>query len=82
MRTIRTLYRLFRLVTMIYAVIRALGSSRLLFVGLALWRMFRKSKVRQPIVADIAFVDGADPVLYKRTGWRTIIPRRVGERSE
>lgn len=81
MRTIRAIYRLFRVLAILYTVVRAVMSSRWLFILVALWRMFRRSKTRQPLVSDIAFVDGADPVVYKRTGWRTIVPRRVGTRD-
>lgn len=83
MSTIRVLYRIFRALVVLYALVQAARSSRWFFITLALLRVLQKRTLRYPgLVKDIAFVDGSDPVYYKRAGWRTIVPQRVGKDTE
>lgn len=78
MDTVRTLYRLIRTLLMLYGLWTALLRSRWLAVCIALWSLFRRDRVR-PVVptATIAFVNGSDPAIYRRIGWRKLKPKRL-----
>jgi hypothetical protein len=71
MRTIRCLYRLFKLFAMAFTLLETAKRSRPLLLGYALWRMSRRRPFMNPRrVAAIRFVGGDEPAIYRRRGLR------------
>lgn len=79
MRTIRAVWRLVRFALLIYGLWKTLMKGRWLAIGIALWKLLRKSPQRNARkMADITFVGALEPAIYRRLGWRKIVPRRFG----
>lgn len=75
MRTLRVIYRTLRVVFLIYGLVNGLMKSRIWAVAFALVRMLvgRRRRVRNVRRrAAIEFVDGSEPAIYRRQGWRRI----------
>lgn len=73
MRTIRLAYRVIRLFLMMYGAWNALAKSRSFAVAIALIRILRRQRVRGVNrAAALTFVDGSEPAIYRREGWRRI----------
>ncbi|QSO53891.1 hypothetical protein JZ785_08880 [Alicyclobacillus curvatus] len=73
MRTIRMAYRVIRLFLTLYGAWQALTKSRSFAVAVALIRVLRRQRVRSvKRTAALKFVDGSEPAIYRREGWRRI----------
>jgi hypothetical protein len=79
MRTLKMMYRLFQVFSMVYTLWRALQRGRWWAVGFALWKMLRNRGVDRDAkcVADITFVNAGEPAIYRRRGIRRITPKRL-----
>jgi hypothetical protein len=79
MDTIRALYRIFKWAMVLYGLWTALLRSRWMAIAVALWRILSRRRVR-PVkpTAAVVFVDASEPAVYRRVGWRKLVPRRVG----
>lgn len=74
MRTLRFAYRAVRILLMVYGFWNALLKSRWWTVSVAIYRMLRRRRnVRNTKrVAAVQFVNGGEPAIYRRTGWRRL----------
>ncbi|MCL6453093.1 MAG: hypothetical protein K6T78_05595 [Alicyclobacillus sp.] len=78
MRTLRTVYRLIRWGLLAYGFVNAVLRSRWFAVLLAMLRMLAKRRLRPARrVAAFQFVDGSEPAIYRRAGWRRIPIREM-----
>ncbi|KPV45306.1 hypothetical protein [Alicyclobacillus ferrooxydans] len=77
MRTIRSMYRLVRFMLLIYGTVNAILKSRGFVVVMALLRMLMRRRVRSVRkTAALTFVDGGEPAIYRRQGWRKLTLQR------
>ncbi|QSO49455.1 hypothetical protein [Alicyclobacillus mengziensis] len=82
MRTIRLVYRVIRLFLTIYGAWNALAKSRSFAVVMALIRILRRRRVRSvKRAAALTFVDGSEPAIYRREGWRRITLQKSRRQS-
>lgn len=77
MGIVRTTYRLIKLWMFIYGLWTAILRGRWFAVGIGLWQILRKRRVRpiQP-TANIMFVNASEPAIYRRTGLRRLFSSR------
>ena len=78
MRTVLGIYRAIRLGLTLYGLWAAFLRGRWLTIVLAIWRLLRRRELR-PVVAtaELRFVDGSEPAIYRRAGWRKLVLRRI-----
>lgn len=74
----KVIYRIVKVLLFVFGFSNALLRSRWLTVGLALWRLLGRNRVR-PVYpsATVMFVDGSEPAIYRRLGLRKYLSRRV-----
>ncbi|MCL6631710.1 MAG: hypothetical protein K6T63_03680 [Alicyclobacillus herbarius] len=74
MRTLKTLYRLFRWAAVIYTFLQTFKRSRMLLVAAMLWRLLRRIPWSSPRrTAMVRFVGGGEPAIYRRRGLRRMV---------
>lgn len=73
MRTLRSFYRVLRILLFVYGFWNTLLRSRWFAIMLAVVRIVRKRRARdrQPTAA-LKFVSAREPAIYHREGWRRI----------
>jgi hypothetical protein len=79
MGTMRALYRIVKWAMVLYGLWTTLLRSRWIAVAMALWRLLCRNRIRavKPAAA-VVFVNGSEPAIYRRVGWRKLVPRRIG----
>lgn len=78
MRIFRVGFRLFKILSMMYAVWRGSRMTRLVWLVSLVWRIIRRkpwSMVRPRVV--FTFVNAKDGRIYHRRGWRKIQGNRA-----
>lgn len=78
MRLLRTLFRLARLLFVAYGMWEAFLRSRWVTVGFALWKILKRRRARNvKRAAALTFINGSEPAIFRRIGWRRVLPRRA-----
>ncbi len=70
MRIMRLIFRIIRLVSVIYTLWRAYQKGKRFILITGLWRLLRRKPVLGIKKPELVFVDSTDPRIYRRRGWR------------
>lgn len=72
MRTLRVMYRLFRLFSMVYAVWRGSRVTRAVTLASWIWRILRREPKTTTRPRIMISLDPNSSALFRRRGWRQI----------